>query len=228
MNSPLSSSRPSHITSPTHGHSLDALFAIDHSMDSSASLHPVPAKELFSQTSGLQIPATTSHKASPTHTTASLPSCPTISHGSPFASHPFVPISGAPGFTGIGTGIRAFRRTGTGRGGLSRLSGGEYEGGGVDWGHCRFGEYVYVIRWVLMLNVISLRRFDHSPRRSPASHALYGFDQHGISLSTLFTRYENQYSKTSGRGDVTGGSGGALMVIKDSARCLGVDGPRAE
>jgi hypothetical protein len=120
MSSLLSTSRPSApITSPDTHQTLDKMFADDAVVDSPS---PVSSKPSIQASTSLQASASKHRRqvSSTTQTPISIPGRRTppphqhasslassafaldrtISHGTPFGSHIFIPPSGAPGFSG--------------------------------------------------------------------------------------------------------------------------------
>ncbi|GJE96157.1 TLD-domain-containing protein [Phanerochaete sordida] len=114
---------------------------------------------------------------------------PDITHGTPFASHPFVPPSGAPGFAGDRAWDKGF----------------EFDKENVERASVRLVGRKEGTHGVLNVALADKLR-PHLPalKRLPRAWTLlYSLDQHGISLNTLYTRCAAH-------------TGGALLVIRDS------------
>ncbi|KAI0920187.1 hypothetical protein AcW1_001994 [Taiwanofungus camphoratus] len=116
-----------------------------------------------------------------------------ITHGSPFASHPFVPASGAPGFAGDRQWNKGF----------------EFDQADVEMKTVRLVGRKEVTTPVLNEQLASMLR-PHFPAlaRLPRSWLLlYSLDQHGVSLNTLYARCQNH-------------TGGTLVVMQDSGNAV--------
>ncbi|CDO76666.1 hypothetical protein BN946_scf184752.g4 [Trametes cinnabarina] len=112
-----------------------------------------------------------------------------ITHGTPFASHPFVPPSGAPGFAGDRQWDKGF----------------EYDKTQVERKSVRLvGRKEFTVPVLTVEIADMLRPFFPALARLPRSWTLlYSLDQHGISLNTLYARCQDF-------------KGSALLVIRDS------------
>ena len=118
---------------------------------------------------------------------------PAITHGTPFASHTFVPPSGAPGFTGDRQWDKGF----------------EFDKTQVERRSVRLTGRKEVTTPVLNVALADqLRPFLPALARLPKSWSLlYSLDQHGISLNTLYTRCQDF-------------KGSQLLVVRDSGETL--------
>ncbi|CCM04159.1 uncharacterized protein FIBRA_06321 [Fibroporia radiculosa] len=116
-----------------------------------------------------------------------------ITHGTPFAAHPFVPATGAPGFAGDRDWNKGF----------------EFDKSKVERRSVRLVGRKEVTTPVLNAELADALR-PHFPAlsRLPRSWSLlYSLDQHGISLNTLYTRCQSHM-------------GGALVVMRDSSEAI--------
>ena len=118
---------------------------------------------------------------------------PAITHGTPFASHTFVPPSGAPGFTGDRQWDKGF----------------EFDKTQVERRSVRLTGRKEVTTPVLNVALADqLRPFLPALARLPKSWSLlYSLDQHGISLNTLYTRCQDF-------------KGSQLLVVRDLGETL--------
>ncbi|KAH9943636.1 TLD-domain-containing protein [Amylocystis lapponica] len=128
----------------------------------------------------------------PTHTraqtTSSLPIDSAITHGSPFAPHPFTPADGAPGFAGDRQWDKGF----------------EFDNTSADKKGVRLIGRKEMTTAVLSVELADMLRA-HLPALARLPRVwtlLYSLDQHGISLNTLYTRCQ-------------GHTGSALVVMRD-------------
>ncbi|THH17027.1 hypothetical protein EW146_g3712 [Bondarzewia mesenterica] len=114
---------------------------------------------------------------------------PGITHGSPFAAHPYVPPSGAPGFAGDHMWDKGF----------------EFDEVTVEKKSVKLVGRRESTNPVLSSELADqIRPYLPALARLPRSWTLlYSLDQHGISLQTLYMRCENHL-------------GGALVVVRDS------------
>ncbi|KAI0776556.1 TLD-domain-containing protein [Trametes elegans] len=112
-----------------------------------------------------------------------------ITHGTPFASHPFVPPSGAPGFTGDRQWDKGF----------------EFDKTQVERKSVRLTGRKEMTVPVLTVEIADMLRpfFPALARLPRAWTLLYSLDQHGISLNTLYARCQDF-------------RGSALLVIRDA------------
>ncbi|OCH86253.1 TLD-domain-containing protein [Obba rivulosa] len=112
-----------------------------------------------------------------------------ITHGSPFASQPFVPATGAPGFAGDRAWDKGFQ--------FDRMD--------VEKRAVRLVGRKEVTVPVLTEELADMLRphFPALARLPRAWSLLYSLDQHGISLNTLYARCQAH-------------TGGALVVMRDS------------
>ncbi|KZT05112.1 TLD-domain-containing protein [Laetiporus sulphureus 93-53] len=124
---------------------------------------------------------------------SSIPVDDAITHGTPFASHPFVPASGAPGFAGDREWNKGF----------------EFDKSIVEKKSVRLMGRKEVTTPVLTVEVADMLRphFPALARLPRIWSLLYSLDQHGISLNTLYARCQSHV-------------GGALLVIRDSGDTL--------
>ncbi|RPD72704.1 TLD-domain-containing protein, partial [Lentinus tigrinus ALCF2SS1-7] len=118
---------------------------------------------------------------------------PSITHGTPFASHTFIPPSGAPGFTGDRKWDKGF----------------EFDKTQVERRSVRLIGRKEVTAPVLSVDLADqLRPFLPALARLPKSWTLlYSLDQHGISLNTLYARCQDF-------------KGSQLLVVRDSGDTL--------
>ncbi|KAI0655799.1 TLD-domain-containing protein [Cubamyces menziesii] len=112
-----------------------------------------------------------------------------ITHGTPFASHTFVPPSGAPGFTGDRQWDKGF----------------EYDKTQVERKSVRLVGRKDMTTPILTVEIADmLRPFFPALARLPRSWTLlYSLDQHGISLNTLYARCQDF-------------KGSALLIVRDA------------
>ncbi|KAH9900705.1 TLD-domain-containing protein [Cubamyces lactineus] len=112
-----------------------------------------------------------------------------ITHGTPFASHTFVPPSGAPGFTGDRQWNKGF----------------EYDKTQVERKSVRLVGRKDMTTPILTVEIADmLRPFFPALARLPRSWTLlYSLDQHGISLNTLYARCQDF-------------KGSALLIVRDA------------
>ncbi|KAI0328828.1 TLD-domain-containing protein [Cubamyces sp. BRFM 1775] len=112
-----------------------------------------------------------------------------ITHGTPFASHTFVPPSGAPGFTGDRQWDKGF----------------EYDKTQVERKSVRLVGRKEITTPILTVEIADmLRPFFPALARLPKSWTLlYSLDQHGISLNTLYARCQDF-------------KGSALLIVRDA------------
>ncbi|KAI0071231.1 TLD-domain-containing protein [Panus rudis PR-1116 ss-1] len=117
-----------------------------------------------------------------------------ITHGTPFASQPYIPPSGAPGFTGD-------RTWNTGKF--------EFDKDRVEKKSVRLVGRKELTAEVLTVSLANaIRPYFPALSRLPQSwQLLYSLDQHGISLRTLYAKCDSF-------------KGGALIVIRDSNDAL--------
>ncbi|TBU40035.1 TLD-domain-containing protein [Dichomitus squalens] len=129
------------------------------------------------------------HSRAPTHSESAPPATIPITHGSPFASQPFVPPSGAPGFAGDRQWDKGF----------------EFDKTQVEKQSVRLVGRREMTTPVLTVEIADmLRPFFPALVRLPKQWSLlYSLDQHGISLNTLYTRCQDF-------------KGSALVVVRDS------------
>ncbi|KAI8992720.1 TLD-domain-containing protein [Trametes punicea] len=116
-----------------------------------------------------------------------------ITHGTPFASHPYVPPSGAPGFAGDRQWDKGF----------------EFDKTQVERKSVRLMGRKEVSTPVLTVQIADmLRPFFPALARLPRSWTLlYSLDQHGISLNTLYARCQDF-------------KGSALLIVRDSNNAI--------
>ncbi|KAI0665525.1 TLD-domain-containing protein [Trametes maxima] len=112
-----------------------------------------------------------------------------ITHGTPFASHTFVPPSGAPGFTGDRKWDKGF----------------EFDKTQVERKSVRLTGRKELTVPVLTVEIADMLRpfFPALARLPRAWTLLYSLDQHGISLNTLYARCQDF-------------KGSALLVVRDT------------
>ncbi|KAI0798217.1 TLD-domain-containing protein [Abortiporus biennis] len=118
------------------------------------------------------------------------PPAPEITHGTPFASHPYIPPSGAPGFTGDRT---------------WNTAGFEFDKENVEKKSVKLLGRKEVTSPVLTVELANKLR-PHFPAlsRLPGSWTLlYSLDQHGISLKTLYSKCDSHL-------------GGTLIIMRDT------------
>ncbi|EKM48308.1 uncharacterized protein PHACADRAFT_155199 [Phanerochaete carnosa HHB-10118-sp] len=123
----------------------------------------------------------------PTQTRAAT--APDITHGTPFAPHPYIPPSGAPGFAGDRAWDKGF----------------EFDKENVERASVKLAGRKEGTHSILTVALADKLR-PHLPalKRLPRSWTMmYSLDQHGISLNTLYTRCEAH-------------AGGALLVLRDA------------
>lgn len=144
----------------------------------------VPSQLLESASHFIQTPVLSSSQI-----TSSISADAAITHGSPFASHPFIPATGAPGFAGDRQWNKGF----------------EFDKNNVEKKSVRLVGRKEVTTPVLTVELADmLRPYFPALARLPRSWSLlYSLDQHGISLNTLYTRCQNH-------------TGSALVVMRDS------------
>ncbi|TDL26885.1 TLD-domain-containing protein [Rickenella mellea] len=137
----------------------------------------------------MSIPAPTTTRTTPSRTGSSFfPG--SVKHGSPFASHIYVPPSGAPGFAGDRNWNPGF----------------EFDRDDVEKKSVRLLGRKEITTPVLSVSMADAIR-PHLPALSRLATSwtlVYSLDQHGISLNTLYARCEAQQI-------------GALVVMQDSA-----------
>ncbi|KAI9060365.1 TLD-domain-containing protein [Trametes sanguinea] len=116
-----------------------------------------------------------------------------ITHGTPFASHPFVPPSGAPGFAGDRQWDKGF----------------EYDKTQIERKSVRLVGRKELTVPVLTVEIADmLRPFFPALARLPRSWTLlYSLDQHGISLNTLYARCQDF-------------KGSALLIVRDANNAI--------
>lgn len=209
MSSLLSSSRPAAPSVDAHP-SIDDIFSSPTSSLSDDLPHPriqhpptrlpLPSPSAISTLRPQQI-----HPYTHTHThhtfpsaSISVPTASSISHGTPFASRPFVPTSGAPGFAGDRKWDRGF-------------SDNYFDNEREDRTSVRLEGRREMTSAVLERELVDMIR-PHLPAlaRLPRTWSLlYSLDQHGISLNTLYARCEPQ-------GPTSTHPKGSLVIMKDS------------
>ncbi|EMD32723.1 hypothetical protein CERSUDRAFT_108566 [Gelatoporia subvermispora B] len=173
------SGRPPVTRPRSHTHEGEPLPAQQHQASLPAALPSQlleTVQHIRSQTAGAALPASMSVDSA-------------ITHGSPFASQPFVPATGAPGFVGDRTWDKGFQ--------FDRMD--------VEKRAVRLVGRREVTVPVLTEELADMLR-PHFPAlaRLPRSWSLlYSLDQHGISLNTLYTRCQSH-------------TGGAVVVMRDS------------
>ncbi|KAG2143399.1 TLD-domain-containing protein [Suillus bovinus] len=132
-----------------------------------------------------------------------------ITRGTPFAIHPYIPPSGAPGFAGDRTWDKGFSDSLHDEE-MSEVKGVPGKGkkmAGLKLVGRREGTSVVLSETVANLIRPHLPALNRLPRTWTL---LYSLDQHGISLNTLYSRCEPKLPST------PGATKGALVVIKDA------------
>ncbi|KAF9218650.1 TLD-domain-containing protein [Gyrodon lividus] len=216
---PLSSSPPPQVSSspPAHG-------TLSRLSSSLVSFLPSARPRLTLPTSSATLPSSFAVPSSAPNTISHGPSpfaSAAITHGSPFASTPYVPPSGAPGFAGDRTWDRGFSEAllqdeelgvvdPTGLGPVVEM---KSKGRAIRKGVTLLGRGEGTVG-VLNEEIADLIR-PHLPAltRLPRNWTLlYSLDQHGISLNTLYSRCEPRIPSRANPNPPKGG----LVVIQDA------------